>query len=122
VPLLAPAGTVAVIWVAELTVKLALVPLNATAVAPFKLLPVIVTDAPTEPLVGLKPLIDGVCRARAGVADNPSSVSDVDRSAISHDARRWPRVESRTDRETRIEALLPAGSCFAAVCFAAEHQ
>ena len=36
IPLVAPAGTVAVIWVSELTVKKAAVPLKNTAVAPVK--------------------------------------------------------------------------------------
>jgi len=50
-----PAGTMAAICVAEFTAKLgALTPPNKTAVAPVKLLPVIVTTVPTEPLVGEK--------------------------------------------------------------------
>src|SRR5205814_2529765 len=53
-PLVAPAGTVAVIAVAELTVKLALVPLNSTAEAPVKLVPLMVTLVPTGPLPGVK--------------------------------------------------------------------
>src|SRR5438094_7806091 len=53
-PLVAPAGTVAVIAVAEPTVKLALVPLNSTALAPVKLVPLIVTLVPTGPLLGVK--------------------------------------------------------------------
>jgi len=53
-PLVAPAGTVAVIAVAEFTAKLALVPLNSTALAPVKLVPLIVTLVPTGPLVGVK--------------------------------------------------------------------
>jgi hypothetical protein len=51
VPVVAPDGTVAVIKVLELTVKLAGVPLNVTLVAPVKLLPRILTVAPTLPLV-----------------------------------------------------------------------
>jgi hypothetical protein len=52
-PVVAPAGTVVVIEVAETTVNdAALTPLNITAVAPVKLVPVIVTEAPTAPLVG----------------------------------------------------------------------
>src|SRR6266513_1596783 len=58
-PLVAPAGTVVVIAVAELTVKLALVPLNSTALAPVKLVPLIVTLAPTGPLPGVKLVIVG---------------------------------------------------------------
>src|SRR5207253_401693 len=59
-PVVAPLGTVAAIVVAELTVKLtALVPLNVTAVAPVKLVPLIVTLLPTGPLVGVKLVIVG---------------------------------------------------------------
>src|SRR5436190_17947284 len=58
-PLVAPAGTVAVIAVAELAVKLALVPLNSTAEAPVKLVPLMVTLVPTGPLPGLKLVIVG---------------------------------------------------------------
>ena len=46
-PVVAPAGTVAVIWVFESTVKLlAATPPKLTAVAPVKLLPVIVNGYP----------------------------------------------------------------------------
>src|SRR5882762_3725700 len=53
-PLEAPVGTVAVIVVAEPTVKPALAPLNSTAVAPVKLVPLMVTLVPTGPPVGVK--------------------------------------------------------------------
>ena len=52
-PVVAPLGTVAVICVLEFTVNDALVPLNATLVAPVKFEPLIVTCVPTGPLVGL---------------------------------------------------------------------
>ena len=58
-PLVAPAGTAVVIWVSELTVKAAEVPLNDTNVAPVKLEPVIVTLVPVVPLVGVKPVMTG---------------------------------------------------------------
>jgi hypothetical protein len=45
--------------VAELTVKFAFVPLNRTAVAPVKFVPLIVTLVPTGPLVGVKLVIVG---------------------------------------------------------------
>ena len=46
---------------AEVTEKLpALTPLNRTAVAPVKLVPVMLTVAPTVPLAGVKPVIVGV--------------------------------------------------------------
>jgi hypothetical protein len=53
-PVLAPAGTVAVIWVSELTTKVPLTPLNATVIAPVNAVPVIITELPAPPLVGLK--------------------------------------------------------------------
>ena len=59
VPELAPAGTVAVICVAELTVNDAVVPASFTDVAPVKLVPVSVTLDPTRPLDGLNPVSVG---------------------------------------------------------------
>jgi hypothetical protein len=59
VPVVAPAGTVAEICVAEFTVNDAEVPLNLTEVAPVKFDPVMVTLAPIGPLVGLKLVIVG---------------------------------------------------------------
>src|SRR5438093_627920 len=59
-PVTAPSGTVAVIWVAELTTKLvAATPPNFTEVAPVKPVPWIVTEVPTGPLVGVKDVIVG---------------------------------------------------------------
>ena len=58
-PVLAAAGTVAWIAVAEMTVKLALTPLKVTPVAPVKFVPLMVTLAPTNPLVGVKLVIVG---------------------------------------------------------------
>ncbi|OLE97481.1 MAG: hypothetical protein AUG75_07745 [Cyanobacteria bacterium 13_1_20CM_4_61_6] len=59
-PVVAPVGTVARMVVAESTVKfVALTPLNVTAVAPVKFVPVIVTVLPTSPLVGVKLVIVG---------------------------------------------------------------
>jgi hypothetical protein len=58
-PVVAPAGTVAWIAVAELTVKLAPAPLKVTAVAPLKLVPVIITLVPTGPMLGVKLVIVG---------------------------------------------------------------
>ena len=51
-PDVALAGTVAVIDVSELTVKLPLIPLNFTSVAPVKLVPLIVTLVPYMTEVG----------------------------------------------------------------------
>jgi hypothetical protein len=51
-PVVAPAGTVVVIVPEGLTVKVAATPLNETAVAPVKAVPVIVTPVPTGPKIG----------------------------------------------------------------------
>jgi hypothetical protein len=59
-PVVVPAGTVAVICVAESTVKsTAATPLKITALAPLRSVPVIVTLVPTGPLDGLKLVIVG---------------------------------------------------------------
>src|SRR5262249_12569208 len=59
-PVVAPEGTRAVRFVAELTVKLVeAVPLNVTDVAPVKLVPVIDTFVPTGPLVGVNDVTVG---------------------------------------------------------------
>ena len=59
-PVVAPVGTVAVICVAEFTVNVvAVVALNLTLLAPEKFVPVMVTDAPTEPLPGVNEVIVG---------------------------------------------------------------
>jgi hypothetical protein len=62
-PLVAVEGTVAVIWVEEFTVKLAVVPLNFTELAPVKFVPVSTTEAPVGPLVGAKEAIVGPVRS-----------------------------------------------------------
>lgn len=52
VPVVALAGTVALISAAETTVKTAELPLKVTLVAPVRLLPRMITVAPTLPEVG----------------------------------------------------------------------
>ena len=58
-PLVAPAGTLALIDVAERMLKIELVPLNFTLLARVKLYPLMVTLVPVVPLVGEKPVMDG---------------------------------------------------------------
>jgi hypothetical protein len=58
-PVVAPVGTVAVIWVLEFTVYVAETWLNLTAVAPVKLVPAIATEVPIGPTVGVKDVIVG---------------------------------------------------------------
>ena len=62
-PVFAPEGTVAVIFVSELTMNVAVVPLNFTAVAPENPVPLIVTEVPTGPLFGEKDVIFGAVPA-----------------------------------------------------------
>ncbi|HYR17113.1 MAG TPA: hypothetical protein VEQ67_23290, partial [Mycobacterium sp.] len=80
-PVAAPAGTVAVIAVAELTVKLALVPLNRTALAPVKFVPLMVTLVPTGPVVGVKlEIVGGLTNVKLPVllAVPPAVVTLID--------------------------------------------
>src|SRR6266568_4179458 len=77
-PLTAPFGTVAVICVSEATVNGAEVPLKATAVAPVKLLPVMVTDVPTGPVVGVNDKI------RSGVPADPDAALILETKASPH--------------------------------------
>jgi hypothetical protein len=58
-PVVAPEGTVALIRAAFCTVKVAETPLKRTAVAPVKFVPLIWTEVPTGPLVGLNDVIVG---------------------------------------------------------------
>ena len=90
---LLPAGETAVIWVAELTVKLvASVPPNVTDVAPVRFVPVMMTDVPPAagPDVGARPVI-GRCGDVGEVAD------------------RGRRCRRPWSRET-VTAPLPAGA------------
>lgn len=52
-PVVAAGGTVAVIWLSELTVKAAAAPLNVTEVAPVNAVPLIVTEDPGQPELGV---------------------------------------------------------------------
>ena len=67
-PVVAPAGTTALISPSELTVKLAATPLNFTEVVPVNPCPPMLTLEPTVPLPGLVPLISGA----VGVTVNES--------------------------------------------------
>ncbi len=73
-PVLAPAGTGAVILVEEFTVKVAGVPLKVTAVVPVKFAPLIVTFVPTLPLVGVKPVIRGATVKFVALVPVPAAV------------------------------------------------
>src|SRR5258708_8477614 len=84
-PVVAPAGTVVVIVPGGFSVNVAATPLNETAVAPVKFVPVIVTPLPTGPKVGanglklipsMKPMISSVAlRPIARVLIRPENPS-----------------------------------------------
>jgi hypothetical protein len=69
-PVVAPAGTVASIEVAEITEKLAMLPLNRTKLAWEKLYPVIVTLVPAGPPVGKNPVMAGGTALTAAAASS----------------------------------------------------
>ena len=75
VPVVAPAGTVAVILEYESTVKLAETPWNLTEVAPAKAVPVMTTLVPTGPLVGLNPLMVGATLKVESLVATPAGVT-----------------------------------------------
>src|SRR5438552_9855633 len=86
-PVVAPLGTVAVICVSEFTAKEAAAPLNATAVAPVKCEPLIVTPAPTGPLAGLNELIVGASAQTLNVFQ--ASLNEAPVMSPAHQ-RFWP--------------------------------
>lgn len=88
-PSVAPVGTAAVIWVAELTVKVASVPLNSTRFAPVKFVPVMTTFVPTGPLVGENDVTVGVAPAKAGAASTETSCSKTN-NTVAREPRRSP--------------------------------
>src|SRR5262249_56013239 len=67
----APAGTVVLTVPELLTVNVATLPPNATAVAPVKFVPLIVTAVPTGPLAGAKEVTAGVTVNRVVVTKGP---------------------------------------------------
>ena len=80
-PVVAPAGTLVVIWVALFTVKVAEVPLKESADVPVKFAPVMVTLVPEAPLVGVKLEIVGAAALTVKFADEvavpPGVVSEI---------------------------------------------
>lgn len=76
-PLGAPTGTVAVIVPELLTVNVVGCPLNETAVAPVKFVPLIVTTVPAAPTAGAKEVMPGVTVKRVVVATGPPGVVTV---------------------------------------------
>jgi hypothetical protein len=61
-PVVAPVGTVVTICVAVFVVIDAVVPLNFTEVAPVRFVPVMVTEVPTGPVVGVNDVMVGLAQ------------------------------------------------------------
>ena len=73
-PLVAPEGTVAVIFVEEFTLKVAATPLNVTEDALLKVAPLMTTLAPACPDVGEKLVMVGVTRKLAALVARPAGL------------------------------------------------
>ena len=84
-PVVAPAGTVVWIAVSDVTVNVALTPLNATAVAPVKLVPLTVTLIPTAPPVGAKLVIFGSTTKEGPLVAVPPGVVTLSGPAVAPD-------------------------------------
>src|SRR5205807_474774 len=100
-PLEAPAGTLAWIAVAELTVKLAPVAPNCTAVAPMKFAPLIVTLVPAGPLPGVKLVIVGglsTVKLLELLAEPPGVVTLMGPLEAPAGTLAWIAVAELTDR------------------------
>ena len=88
-PVFAPEGTVAVIFVSELTMNVAVVPLNFTLFAPVNPVPLIVTEVPTGPLFGEKDVIFGAAPAPlvtvncVALVAKPSGVTTLIRPVVA---------------------------------------
>jgi hypothetical protein len=99
-PVVAPVGTVAVIFVLEFTAKLAATPAKLTPVVPVKLLPVMVTRVPAGPLVGEKEVIEG--------ATITTKLEELAPVSCRHGARSRTRIGAVRARKTRWSQDGPA--------------
>jgi hypothetical protein len=75
----APVGTVVVIVVSLITVKVEEIPPKVTDIAPVNLIPEIVIDVPIGPVLGLSAVIEGA----TGVKPMPAPGSKITRCAVS---------------------------------------
>ena len=83
-PVTAPLGTIAVTLVSEFTVKVvAFTPPKVTFVVCLRLTPVIVTEAPTAPLVGEKLVICGMTRNFLLLVSTPPGVATVTKPVVA---------------------------------------
>jgi len=112
-PVLAPLGTVAVIEVAELTVKVALMSANETSVAPVNPVPVNVTVLPAGPLDGENDAIVGASAERATAPPNAADAANATAtSAAALYRRRRPITRSLSARLLSSLTRLPRSRRF----------
>jgi hypothetical protein len=97
-PVVAPVGTVAVIFVEESTVNIAECPLNRTSVAPVKFVPLIVTTVPTGPLVGEKDEIVGLAAHDDGAAAIMTPSTERTTTVLGRSMLRDRDIEASFDR------------------------
>ena len=98
-PVVTPAGAVAWIEVAEATEKPAATPLNFTALAPVKFVPVIVTTVPAAPLVGVKlAIVGGTTKLAELVAVPPAVVTLSGPVVTPAGAVAWIEVVEATEK------------------------
>jgi len=108
-PVVAPAGTVALICVLPPTVKLAFVPLKVTFDAFWNHCPLIVTVVPTWPLVGLKSLMTGVFDGAETLA--PGGPSNAPSAIRTMSASLAPRLRDAFDSGDATVSSLPSADC-----------
>jgi hypothetical protein len=102
-PVVAPAGTFAVIELFEFTVKVVWsAPPNSTSVAPVKWFPEISTEVPTEPHVGVNPSTVGAGAAEAIGATERSIAASASDATIT--------MRARSDRAVRSIPVPPSAS------------
>jgi hypothetical protein len=92
-PVVAPAGTVALIELSDCTENDAAVPLKATPVTACSPCPLIVTAVPTGPLAGVNPEIDGpfaAARACAAEAEDAETTTTIATAARGNARSRRP--------------------------------
>lgn len=82
-PVVAPAGTVAVIWVDEFTTKVAAAPSNRTEVAPVKSVPVITTEVPGRPNPGENDVIAGATAKSVALVAVPAELVTLIRPVVA---------------------------------------
>ena len=118
-PVVAFAGTVVTICVLECAGRGAVVPLNFTDVAPPKPVPSIVTEAPTAPNVGVKPVMLGLTvNVPTLVAEGtllrdrwltaPEATLDVHAASVRYTLRAVGRMLFGADLDPLLPAFGPA--------------